>query len=112
MADFEATKYHFNNNNFSYYSFFLKTQKPIKAEIRHFALNTPAEDISEGLLNLAFDIVSGKQMTIARRSLSDETTTWNLPLFLITLLRTTESQEIFNLPSLCHISNKVDAYRT
>jgi hypothetical protein len=33
-------------------------------------------------------------------------------LFLITLPRTAKSQDIFNLPSLCHISIKVEAYKT
>jgi hypothetical protein len=32
-------------------------------------------------------------------------------LFLITLPRTAKSQDIFKLPSLCHISIKVEAYR-
>jgi hypothetical protein len=35
MADFEAVKSHFSNNNLSYFSFFPKSQKPIKAVIRH-----------------------------------------------------------------------------
>ncbi|PNF38110.1 hypothetical protein B7P43_G15356, partial [Cryptotermes secundus] len=71
----------------------------------------PAEDISEGLENLGFDVVSVKQMTTTRRSQSEEAITRDLPLFLITLPRTAKSQEIFNLPSLCHISIKVEMYR-
>jgi hypothetical protein len=51
-------------------------------------------------------------MMTSRQSSSDETaTTRNLPLFLITLSRTAKSQEIFHLPSLCHISIRVKAYR-
>jgi hypothetical protein len=34
------------------------------------------------------------------------------PLFLITLPRTAKSQEIFKLPSLCHIAINVEAYKT
>jgi hypothetical protein len=45
MADFEAVKSHLSNNNLSYFSFFPKTQKPIKAVIRHLPPDTPAEDI-------------------------------------------------------------------
>jgi hypothetical protein len=111
MADFEAVKSHFTNHNLSYYSFFPKSQKPIKAVIRHLPPNTPAKDISEELENLGFEVISVKQMTTTRRSPSDETTTWNLPLFLITLPRTAKLQDIFKLPCLCHISIKVEAYR-
>jgi hypothetical protein len=46
MADFEVVISHFTNN------------KLIKAVIRHLPPNTPAEDISEGLGNLGFDVVS------------------------------------------------------
>jgi hypothetical protein len=108
MADFEAVKSHFTKQNLSYYSFFPKSQKPIKAVIRHLPPNNPAKDISEELGNLGFDVISVKQMTTTRRSPSNETTTWNLPLFLITLSRTAKSQDIFKLPCLCHISIKVD----
>jgi hypothetical protein len=111
MADFEAVKFHFNNSNLSYYSFFPKSQKPVKAVIRHHPPNTPV-DISEGLVNLGFDVVSVKQMTTTCRSSSDKTTARNLPLFLITLPRAAKSQEIFKRASLCHISIKVEAYRT
>jgi hypothetical protein len=100
MADIKAVKSHFTNNSLSYYSFFPKSQKPIKAVIRHIPSNTSAKDISEGLENLGFDVVSVKQMTTTRRSPSDESTTRNLPLFLLTLPRTAKSQDIFNLPSL------------
>jgi hypothetical protein len=34
MADFEAVKSHLSNNNLSYFSFFPKSQNPIKAVIR------------------------------------------------------------------------------
>jgi hypothetical protein len=111
LADFEAVKYLFSNKNLSYYSFLPKSHKPVKAVIRHFPSNTPAEDISEGLENLGFDVVSVKQMTFTRRSPSDEKTRRNLSLFLITLPRTAKSQEILNLRNLCHISIKVEAYR-
>jgi hypothetical protein len=74
-------------------------------------MNTPAEDISDGLMGLGFDIISVKQMTSTHWSVSKETPTKNLPLFLITLLRTAKSQEIFRLTALCHIAIRVEAYR-
>lgn len=111
MADFEAVKTHFTNNSLSFYSFYPKSQKPIKAVIRHLPPNTPAEDISEGLMNRGFDVISVKQMTSNRRSSTEGATARNLPLFLITLPWTAKSQEIFKLPSLCHIAIGVEAYR-
>jgi hypothetical protein len=68
MADFEAVKAHFSQNNLSYVFFFPKAQKPVKAVIRHLPPNTSAEDISDGLVNRGFDVVRVKQMTTTRRS--------------------------------------------
>jgi hypothetical protein len=110
MADFQSIKSHFDAHNLSYYSY-PKSEKPMKVVIRHLPHNTPAEDIFDGLVSLGFDIISVKQMTATRRSPSDGSTTINLPLFLITLPRTTKSQEIFRPQSLCHIAISVEAYR-
>jgi hypothetical protein len=68
MADFQSVKSHFDSQNLSYYSFFQKSEKPIKAAIRHMRQGTPAEDISDGLMSLGFDVVSLKQMTATRLS--------------------------------------------
>jgi hypothetical protein len=38
-------------------NFFPKSEKPIKAVICHLPHNTPAEDISDGLVSLDFDVV-------------------------------------------------------
>jgi hypothetical protein len=65
----------------------------MKAVIRHLPHNTPAEDISDGLVSFGFDVISVKQMTATRRSPSDGSITINLPRFLITLPRTAKSQE-------------------
>jgi hypothetical protein len=50
-------------------------------------------------------------MSATHRSLAEGTSTVNLPLFLITLPRTSKSQEIFRLTCLCHIAIRVEAYR-
>jgi hypothetical protein len=97
-VDFEAVKLHFQSNHLSFYSFFPKSEKPIKAVIRHLPNNTPAEDIAEGLGDIGFDVVSVRQMSTSRRS--PEGTPVTLPLFLVTLPRTVKSQEIFKLSSL------------
>jgi hypothetical protein len=111
MADFAAIRSYFDSQNLHYFTFFPKSQKPIKAVIRHLPLNTPAEDISDGLVNLGFDIISVKQMSTTRRSSADGPNNINLPLFLITLPRTPKSQDIFKIRSICYIAVKVEAYR-
>jgi hypothetical protein len=50
-------------------------------------------------------------MTTTRRSSPDDPRSTNIPLFLITLPRSEKSQEIFRLPSLCHICIKVEMYK-
>jgi hypothetical protein len=64
----------------------------MKAVIRHLPQSTPAEDISDGLVSPGFDVISVKQMIATRRSLSDGSTTINLPLVLIILPRAAKSQ--------------------
>jgi hypothetical protein len=83
MADFEAVKSHFTNNNLSYYSFYPKSQKPIKAVIRHLPPNTPAQDISDGLVNRGFDVIKSIKQLTTRRSSTEGAATRNVPLFLI-----------------------------
>jgi hypothetical protein len=95
MADFQSIKSHFNTNNLSYYLFYPKSEKPMKAVIRHLPQNTPAEDISDGLVSLGFDIISVKQMAATRWSPPEGSKTINLLLFLITLRRMAKPQEIF-----------------
>jgi hypothetical protein len=79
IGEFQSVKSHFDAHNFAYYSFYPKSEKPMKAVIRHLPHNTPAEDISDGLVSLGFDIISVKQMTATHRSPSDGSTTINLP---------------------------------
>jgi hypothetical protein len=94
MADFQSVKSHFENKHLSYYTFYPKSEKPIKAVIRHLPHGTPAEDISDGLVSLGFDVVSVKQMTTSR-SPPEESKVITLPLSLVTLPRTAKSQESF-----------------
>jgi hypothetical protein len=41
MADFLAVKSRFEGNNLSFFTFYHKSEKPIKAVIRHLPINTP-----------------------------------------------------------------------
>jgi hypothetical protein len=111
IVDFLAVKFHLEKNNLSYFTFYPKSEKPIKAVIRHLPQNTPAEDICDGLVNLGFGVISVKQMTTTRRSPPEESKITNLPLFFVTMRRTAKSHEIFHLPNLRHIAIRVEAYR-
>jgi hypothetical protein len=62
MADSQAVNLHFESNNLSFYSFFSKSERPIKAVIRHLSINTPAEDIAEGLEDLGFEVTVFRQL--------------------------------------------------
>jgi hypothetical protein len=85
IVDFQSVKSHFDTNNLSYYSFYPKSENPMKAVIRHLPQNIIAEDISDGLGSLGFDVISVKQMTAIRRSPPEGSKITILPLFLITL---------------------------
>jgi hypothetical protein len=111
MVDYQAVKAHFTENNIAYSTFFPKSERPVTAVLRHLPSNTPAKDISDGLVDLDFDVVSVKQMSSARRS-PDGSNPITLPLFLVTLPRTQKSQENFKLSSLCHICIKVEAHKS
>jgi hypothetical protein len=85
-ADFTATRSHFGSHNLPYFTFYPKSQKPVKVVIRQLPVSTPAEDISEGLVDLGFDVISVKQISTTCRSPAERTITVNIPLFLITFL--------------------------
>jgi hypothetical protein len=73
MADYSAIRAHFDGRNLNYYTFHPKSEKPIKAVIRHLPIDTTAEDISNGLTELGFRVLSVRQMTANRRSTEGET---------------------------------------
>jgi hypothetical protein len=105
MSHFSATKLHFDYQKIPYSTFYPKFQKPVKAVVHQLHV-VPVWRTLGG-----FDIISVERMTTNRRSSAEGTTTVDLPMSLITLPRTAESQDIFTLPSLCHIAIKVDPYK-
>jgi hypothetical protein len=111
MEDFSTIRKYLEGKNFPISLSSTNPKNLSRQWIRHLPLNTPAQDISDGLTDLGFDIISVKQMTSTRRSPSEGSLRRNLPLFLITLPRTAKSQEIFCLTGLCHITIRVEAYR-
>lgn len=102
MMDFSAWKAHFKRDNLHCFSFSLNLKTPLKL---WFALQSPAEDIHSGLVQLGFDIITIKQMSANCLSAAEGTSTNHLPLFPDNLDR------IFQLPSLCHISNNLEVYK-
>jgi hypothetical protein len=62
MAD-HAVKTHFKNTNLVFYTFYPKSQKLIKAVICHLPEATPAEEVSDRLMDLGYDIIIKHKMT-------------------------------------------------
>jgi hypothetical protein len=93
MADYSAIRHYLDCQHLNYFTFFPKSEKPIKAVIRHLPADTPAEDISNALMELGFDIISVKQMTSRKTIRDGGTRVTNLPLFLVTLPRTENSKK-------------------
>jgi hypothetical protein len=79
MADFSAIKVHYENNSLAYFTFYPKSEKPIKAVICHLPRNTHTEGISDRLVSLGFDVTSVKQMSATCWLPVEETATINLP---------------------------------
>jgi hypothetical protein len=52
LGDFAAVKSYLETYNLHYFTFYPKSLKPIKVVIRHLPLNTPAQDISDGRMDL------------------------------------------------------------
>jgi hypothetical protein len=78
MADYSAIRAYYDGRKLNYYTFHPKSEKPIKAVIRHLPRDRPAKDISNGLTELGFRVLSVRQMTANRRSPEGETQ--NLPV--------------------------------
>jgi hypothetical protein len=95
-----------------YFTYSPNSEKPMNAVIRHLHQDTPAEDISNSLEELGFNVISVKQLVTNRRAPTGQTRLETLPLFLVTLIRNIISQEIFKLNSLNHIITKVEPYRS
>jgi hypothetical protein len=112
MVDYSAMKSYLEKNNLQYFTFSPNSEKPIiKAVILHLPPDTPAEDISNSLEGLHFNIINVRQLTTNRGAQNRQTYAENLPLFLVTLTRNVKSQEILKLNSLKHTIMKVESYR-
>jgi hypothetical protein len=103
MADYSAIKHHFEQNSLRFFTSHPKSEKPIKAVIRHLPGDTPAEDISNELVALGSSVISVRQMTANRELTQGETEIVYLPIFLTTLARSEKSKELFKLASPSNI---------
>jgi hypothetical protein len=68
MADVSAIRSHFESNSLPYFTFYRKSQKPSW----RLTVSAPAEDISDGLANLGFEVISVKQMSTSVNNLQKE----------------------------------------
>ncbi|GFX71565.1 PRE_C2HC domain-containing protein [Trichonephila clavipes] len=91
------------NLKYQFYVIKPKTERPFKIFIKELPRNTNVEDIKEDLLEQGF--VTEKVIQLIGRK-----TKQPLPVFLITLPRSMENLNIFDLKALEHLSNTVDGY--
>jgi hypothetical protein len=63
MVDYQAVKQFFETKSLSYYTFCPKVEKPIKAVICDLPINTSAEDIASGMVDLYSDVISVRHMS-------------------------------------------------
>jgi hypothetical protein len=66
-------------HNMHYFTYYPKSLKPNKAVIRHLPLDTPAQYISDGLMDVSFDVITVKKMPTTLRSPSEGTLSKNVP---------------------------------
>jgi hypothetical protein len=99
-------------NNLHYFTSSPNSEKPIKAVIRHLPPDTPAEDISNGLEGLGFNVINVRQMQATRTSPNGQAHVAPFPLFLVTLTRNITYKKIFKLNSFNHTIIEVELYRT
>jgi hypothetical protein len=67
MADYSAMKSYLEKNNVQYFIFSPNSEKPVKAVIRHLPPYAPAENISNSLEGLGFNIINVRQLPTNRR---------------------------------------------
>jgi hypothetical protein len=68
MADYLAMKSYLEKHNLHYFTFSPNSKKPLKAVICHLPPDTPAEDISNSLDDLGFNVINVRQLMASRRA--------------------------------------------
>jgi hypothetical protein len=72
MADYSAMQSYLEKNYLQYFMFAPNSEKSIKAVIRHLPPDTSAEDISNSLKDLCFNVIKVRQLTTNRRALNGQ----------------------------------------
>jgi hypothetical protein len=88
MADHSAIKSYLEKNNLQCFTFSPNSENPTKAIICRLPPDTPAEDISNSLEDLGFNVINVRQLTTNRRAPNGQTYVETLPLFLVTFKET------------------------
>jgi hypothetical protein len=112
MAAHKAIQNLLIQKGLTFFNFYRKGDKPIKAVIRHLSNNTSFEDIRVAFQELGYEVISVKHMTAKHPPPERGVTLLSLPVFLISLVRNEKSLDIFNFSSLCNIIVKVVAYNS
>jgi hypothetical protein len=73
IADYSAMKFYLEKNNLQHFTFSTHSEKPIKAVIRHLPPDTSAEDISNSLEDLVFNVINVRQLMTNRRTPNGQT---------------------------------------
>jgi hypothetical protein len=63
MSDYSAMISYQEKNILHYFTFFPHSEKPIKVVIHHLPPDTPAQDISNGVEDLSYNVNNVKQIT-------------------------------------------------
>jgi hypothetical protein len=78
MTHYLVIKKHLEQKRVPHYTYHPKSEKPIKAVMRHLPGNTPAADIASELLAMDFTLISVRQLSSKRpRFLQTCHSSWN-----------------------------------
>jgi hypothetical protein len=82
MAGYSAMKSYLEKNNLLYFTFSTYSEKPIKTVFRHLPPDTPAEDISNSLVDFGLNVIKVRHLTTNRRVPNGQTHVETLPYSL------------------------------
>jgi hypothetical protein len=103
MADYKALQNFLSQKCVSFFTFYTKGDKQVKAVIRHLLKISSSEDNTVALQELGYEIISVKQMTAKRPFPEGRVSLVSLPQ---------KSLDIFKISSLRNIIVKVEAYKS
>jgi hypothetical protein len=99
MADYTIQKF-LPEKNLHFFTFYKKTDKPVKSIIRYLPGNTCTVNITVAPHDIDYDSISAKQMTAKRATPEGGVKHISLSLFVVILARNQKAPEIFKLTTL------------